>query len=116
MRCAGKSWLHSLIPRIEARLETLGLILHPRKRNVFPVSEGCDFMGYRIWPTHRRIQPMNGFRFRRRFKLMAEDFKVGKTNLEEIRSRIMSWMGNARHADTWGLRTAIFKQFDFSGG
>ena len=111
-----KQWLHSLIPRIEDRLGRIGLELHARKRTVFPVSEGCDFMGYRIWPTHRRLRPADGYRLQRRLKAMACDYRAGKIDREHIQSSIMSWVGHAQHADTWALRRAMLSRVSFSRG
>ena len=111
-----KAWLQSLIPEIEERLGILGLRLHERKRAVFPVSEGCDFMGYRIWPEHRRLRPQNGYRYQRKLKTMAGDYRQGLIDSEEVKASIMSWVGHASHADTWGLRSAIFAKVSFSRG
>jgi len=109
-------WLHSLIPRIEKQLAGVGLTLHPRKRTVAPVSEGCDFMGYRIWPDHRRVRPVNGYRFQRALAAMGKDYREGRIEWGEVLPRVMSWIGHASHADTWGLRSAIFGSVSFSRG
>ena len=111
-----KRRLHRLVGLIEERLATLGLTLHARKRAVFPVSAGCDFMGYRIWPTHRRIRPANGYRFQRRLVTMKQDYKAGAITTAHIRDSLASWIGHARHADTCGLRKAIFRRMSFSRG
>ena len=111
-----KSGLHRLIPRIEERLGALGLRLHERKRNVFPVSEGCDFMGYRIWPTHRKLRPENGHRFQRKLRRMAEGYRKEEITLDQVKASLMSWVGHAQHADTWGLRHAMFAGVSFSRG
>lgn len=111
-----KTRLHALIPEIESYLGTLGLELHARKRVVFPVSEGCDFMGYRIWPTHRRIRPENGYRFQRKLKAMAREYSCGEVSREKVTASVMSWIGHAQHADTWGLRKAVLGGVSFSRG
>lgn len=111
-----KKKLHSLIPVIEEKLNAIGLELHPKKRNVFPVTEGCNFMGYIIWPYHRRLRPSNGYRFQRKLKNMAFLYREGKMDYESILSSIMSWIGHASHADTNGLRKAIFRKVVFSRG
>ncbi len=111
-----KRFLGSLIPRIEERLEAIGARLHPRKRTIFPVTEGCDFMGYRIWPDHRRLRPRNGYRFQRKLKKLARGYRAGTISREDARASIMSWAGHAGHADTWGLRRALYAGVSFSGG
>lgn len=80
---------------------------HPRKRRVFPVSEGCDFVGYRIWPDHRLLRRHSGYRFRRRYRRLMGRFRRGELGARELRGRVASWIGHARHADTWGLRRSI---------
>jgi retron-type reverse transcriptase len=99
--------LQKLLKEIREYLVTLGLAIHPRKCRVFPVSEGCDFVGYRIWPTHRRLRRHSGYRFRRRFRAMRKAMARGAITAEEIRPHVMSWIGHARHADTWRLRQSI---------
>ncbi len=111
-----KRRLGALIPEIEVRLAKLGLRLHARKRTIGPVSEGCDFMGYRIWPDHRRLRPSNGYRFQRKLKRLARAFHTGAIDRESARARVMSWIGHARHADTWRLRRAVLSRVSFSGG
>lgn len=111
-----KRRLHGLIPEIEGKLGELGLRLHARKRVVFPVSEGCDFMGYRIWPDHRRLRPVNGYRFQRKLKRMADQYREGYIDKEDVKASIMSWIGHAQHADTWGLRKALFAGVSFTLG
>jgi RNA-directed DNA polymerase len=102
-----KGRLHALIPEIEAKLAELRLTLHARKRTVFPVTEGCDFMGYRIWPFRRRLRPENGYRFQRKLARMLRAYRENRLDAERIHASIMSWEGHAAHADTRGLRRAV---------
>lgn len=92
----------------------LRLRLHSTKQTVTPVTEGCDFLGYRVYPTHRRLRKSSGFRFARRLRRMQADYQRGKMDLKTVRQRIMSWMGHASHADTWGLRMALLSGAVFS--
>jgi len=106
----GKPQLHQWRAAVERKLWELRLELHPRKCRIYPVQEGIDFVGYRIFPTHRRLRPSNGYRFRRRLKHMAADFRARKVSLEKVSASVHGWVGHARHADTWGLRSAIFAE------
>jgi len=111
-----KRRLQELIPQIESKLGEIALELHPKKRTVFPVSEGCDFMGYRIWPERRRVRSANGYRFHRNLKRMAKEYRSGGINIEDVKASLLSWIGHAKHADTWGLRKAMFGSVSFSKG
>lgn len=108
-----KHWLHDLITPAKEKLASLRLTIHPRKCTVFPVNEGCDFMGYWIWPNHRRLRSDNGRRFTRRLKTMADRYRTGEIQLDQVSSSVASWTGHASHADTWALRNQILGQISF---
>ncbi len=105
-----KAVLHDAFRRIESKLGEIGLTVHPRKRSVFPVSEGCDFMGYRIWPDHRRLRPKTGYHSRRKLACLARKYKDGELTLDRMHTSIASWIGHVKHADTWGLRKAVLEK------
>lgn len=111
-----KAVLHQALAAIEARLAAQGLSVHPAKRIVFPVAEGCDFMGYRIWPDHRRLRPKTGYHGRRKLVRLACRYGNGEVSLERVRSSVAAWIGHVRHADTWGLRRAVLGDMVFRCG
>lgn len=47
-----KEELHQYLGLIISRLEQEGLMIHPRKIRIAPVSQGIPYLGYRIWPHH----------------------------------------------------------------
>lgn len=110
-----KSELHRLRSEIDRFLrERLLLQLHPIKQRVYPVSDGVDFCGYRIFTDHRRLRRDNGIRFARRLKVMQRQYAAREIDIKKVQQRVMSWIGHASHADTWGLRTALFDAAVFS--
>jgi retron-type reverse transcriptase len=108
-----KGRLHDVRKEVERFLETLRLQIHQNKSVVFPCDQGIRFLGYRVFPTHRLLVPENVQRFRRRMRWMQREFARGRIGFDAIRPRIMSWIGHARHADTYRLRTAIFRRMTF---
>lgn len=109
-----KRVLHQAFAAIEARLAGIGLAVHPKKRSVFPVTEGCDFMGYRIWPDHRRLRPKTGYHSGRKLARLARRYGEGEVTLDRVRASVASWIGHVKHADTWGLRKAVLGGLRFS--
>ena len=63
-----KMKLHNIRELIEQHLATLRLQMHPHKSQIFPVEQGTDFLGYRIFPSHRLIRKSNVKRFRRKLR------------------------------------------------
>jgi retron-type reverse transcriptase len=99
---------------IEAYLHArLRLRLHPRKQYVAPVTAGIDFLGYRVYPTHRRLRRSSGLRFARRLKRMQLHYRQGKIDGKKVGQRVASWIGHAAHADTYGLRMALLERAVF---
>jgi len=85
------------------------------KTQIFPISPRCvDFLGYRIWPSHRLLRKANVRRVKRKFRKHARLYSQGLMSLETIRPGIASWLGHAKHADTWCLRKRIFDDLTFS--
>jgi len=90
------------------------LSLHPDKTFVMPVTEGIDHLGYRIYPTHRKLRKDNCYRFVRKMRAMQRLYGKELLDLEQINNSVQSWLGHARHADTQGLRTKIFAEICFA--
>lgn len=47
-----KADLRALSNILVDRLDSIGLIVNPRKMNISPVSHGVPFLGYIVWPNH----------------------------------------------------------------
>lgn len=105
-----KAHLHAVRRDIEDFLwAELSLRLNV-KTQVFPVGDGgrsLDFLGYRIWPTHRALRKDSVNRMKRKMKRMAAAYHKGVMSWDEIDPVIMSWIGHARHADTHNLRAKV---------
>ncbi|MBD3341362.1 MAG: RNA-dependent DNA polymerase, partial [Candidatus Lokiarchaeota archaeon] len=99
-----KTELRKIREEIINYLATLRLSVHPKKDNIFPVTQGTDFMGYRIFQTHRRLRKSNIKIFIKRMKIFQEKYKAGTINFQSINQSVQSWIGHACHADTWYLR------------
>jgi len=109
-----KRRLNECLENLTEGLTPLRLKLQERKCRVYRVEEGVDFLGYRVWPSHRRLRRSNGIRFQRRLRTMQEDYRGGKVDLPELRQRLASWNGHASHADTHRLRSALLDGAVFS--
>ena len=105
--------LHRVKKEIENYLASLRLRLHPLKCNIFPVKTGTDFLGYQVFPTHRRLRKSSVTRARRRLRRLQRDYAVSAISWSDVNHSVQSWLGHIRHADTYGLRKAVFSQIFF---
>ncbi len=111
-----KNQLHEVKSQIEDYLKSLRLIIHRKKCRVYRVTDGAAFLGCRIFPTHRLLNKQNVLGMRRRLKKMTQQYQNGEISLKKINQRIQSWIGHAKHADTWHLRERVFSGVAFQRG
>ncbi|NIP68963.1 MAG: RNA-dependent DNA polymerase, partial [Planctomycetales bacterium] len=79
-----KPTLHRWRREIEAFLVSLRLRLHPRKSTVYPVTNGIPFLGFLVFPDHRRLRRDNGVYFERRLRRLFAGYAVGAVSREEL--------------------------------
>ncbi|MBA3966893.1 MAG: RNA-dependent DNA polymerase [Nitrospirales bacterium] len=105
-----KGWLADIRAAVREGLEVDRLRLHPRKAHITRVADGLILLGYVVFPTQRRLRNYNGHRFARKLRRMARAFGAGRLEWATVVASTQSWIGHAQHADTEGLRRAIFSQ------
>lgn len=97
-------WRAALIER----LAQLRLTLHAEAAQARPVTEGIPFLGFTVFPTHRRLKRRKGVAFQRRFKRLLHDYATGMVSFEQVTASVQGWVNHVRYGDTWGLRRAVF--------
>jgi hypothetical protein len=94
------------------------LRLHPVKTRILPTAAPATFLGFELLPGGcRRLPPDNVSRFRGRLRSLRDRWRRSSEARDEIERQVGAWVAHARHADTWRLRAAIFRDgwFDPSG-
>lgn len=81
------------------------------KTSIFPIQQGIDFLGYRIWPTHRLLRKSSIKRMKRKLKAFKRKYQEGKIGLDRINATIQSWLGHCEHANSHSLRKAVLNNF-----
>lgn len=73
-------------------------------------GRALDFLGYRIYPTHRLLRKCSIKRIKYKLRRMRVGLAVGAITLSDCRPAIESWIAHARHANTYRLRKALFSE------
>ncbi len=95
-------------------IKTLRLRLHENKSRAYKISEGIDFLGYRIFPDHIRVRKSIVKRYRRKLREMTLDYKNRKIVLSRVNNSIQSWIGHVKHANSYKLRKELLSKAAFS--
>ncbi|MBQ9512406.1 MAG: reverse transcriptase, partial [Lachnospiraceae bacterium] len=86
------------------------------KTQVFPLSEGVDYVGWHFYVTDtgkviRRLRTSNKRRFKRRLKAFQKQYQKDEKTFEEIKQSLASYNGHLKHGHTWKLRKKIYGDF-----
>ena len=90
-------------------LATLRLTMHARSSTVYPTKTGIPFLGFRLYPTHRRLKRYSGVAFSRRLRTSYRQFSRGELSRDDLDARVQGWIAHAQHGDTWGLRRSVLR-------
>ena len=88
------------------RLERFRLILHEGSAFPKPVTEGIPFLGFQIFPDHRRLKPRKGYAFRRKVSHLMKF-----ASQEKMEASLRGWINHVRYGDTFGLRYSLLSEF-----
>ena len=88
------------------------------KTQIFPVAaiggRAIDFLGYRIWATHRKIRKSSIGRISRTMRRLSKWYAKGKIDMDRVRQSVVSWIQHAKHANTYGLRKVLMRAHAFA--
>lgn len=102
-----KAQLHAWREQISTFLAGLRLVLHNRKTQIYPVATGLPFLGFRLYPTHRRLKRPNVVRFIRRMRRLLRHYANGAIPYARMQTSLDGWVAHARHGNTHRLRQQL---------
>jgi RNA-directed DNA polymerase len=111
---AKKSTLHGWRDEIIGFLQTLRLTLHEKRAQVFPAKNGITFLGWRLFPHHRRLRRENARHAIRRLRWQQEAFARGELDQDKLTASVQAWLAHAAHGNTYQLRRHIMRRFVFA--
>ncbi|MFA6330374.1 MAG: reverse transcriptase/maturase family protein [Candidatus Micrarchaeia archaeon] len=95
-----KAELHGFKRQVRKFLaDSLALELHPRKAEIFPVRDGVDFVGYKVFGDFILLRKSGVKRFIARFKRLEKSGASSEALLESWES----WYAHAKWADSHRL-------------
>jgi len=101
--CSLLNWRNAILEK----MASLRLTLHEKRAQVFPTVTGIPFLGFRIYPDHRRIKYRKVVHYRRKLRRQLEEYSTGGVSITQLNACIQGWINHVRFGDTWGLRKAV---------
>ena len=81
------------------------------KTAYFKAKQGVNFCGFRIWKTHRLLREQSKKKMRRKLKNFEKLYRENRIELDYILACINSWMGHAKHCNSYNLVSKMFNKF-----
>lgn len=102
-----KKFLHEMAKIIKEYIET-ELKMKLSKCEIFPTSQGVDFLGYRHFPNgYILLRKRTAKRVKKRLKQLPYRLKRGQITKEQFRSSIASTKGWLKWANTYNLSCSL---------
>ncbi len=105
-----KVTLHRWRDEIVAFLADLRLTIHENRAHPKPVENGIPFLGFTVYPDHRRLKRSKGISYRRHLKTLSRRYHAGEITREQGRASVYAWLGHVKHGDTHGLQRKLFRE------
>lgn len=102
-----KRYLNSLWAEVKEYLNNRLALKMNQKTAIFPIDQGVDFLGYRIWPNRIIIRKGSVKRIKRIVKKFNKRRISGNISDDKIRSVLASWLGHSKRADVPKLRKIV---------
>ena len=104
-----KQALHAWHAALRERLAALRLTIHAHAQPR-PVSEGIPFLGFIVYPTHRRVKPRKVVHYRRNLRSQLAKYRDGELDQQAVQASVQGWLNHVQYGDTWGLRVAVLRE------
>lgn len=102
-----KRQLHEWRLAMQEFVETRLALRTNSKTQVRPVSQGIDWVGYRIWPSMIRLRKSSAKRLKRRLKSLKKKFIEGSITFENFGNSFQSYMGMLKHCTSDSLKESV---------
>ena len=71
--------------------------MHPQAQ-VTPVRHGLPWLGFVVYPDHRRVKARNVHNFRHRLRERWQEYCAGEISFAEFDASVQGWITHVRYA------------------
>ena len=79
----------------------------PRRKSRQCGMHGIPWLGFLVYPDHRRVKARNVHNFRHRLRERWQEYCAGEISFAEFDASVQGWINHVHYADTWGLRLRV---------
>ncbi|MCX6742493.1 MAG: reverse transcriptase/maturase family protein [Candidatus Pacearchaeota archaeon] len=106
-----KASLHELKEKVILFLVSMRLIMHPKKVDIFPVSLGIDFLGYRTFSNYRLVRKSTIKRFLKGVKIKLKKYDTEIISFDKLMESFNSWEAYMDYGDSYNLQKSLHERY-----
>lgn len=116
-----KEYLRECRRRLEVFLKEKLRLEMNEKTQIIPAKNGVDYLGFHSYITEtgkviRKIRRNSKSKMNRKIKKFNKLYQEDKISYEQIRQSTASWLGHAKHGNTYNLRKSMMKKLRLKKG
>lgn len=87
--------------------ERLNMQANPKKTQIFPINQGVNCFGFKIYRTHKLLRDDSKKKIKRKIKKMPHLIAEGRMTVEKANQMLGSWCGHASYGSTANFLRSI---------
>jgi len=91
----------------------LNLTASVKKTKVFPLAQGVNAFGFKIYTTHKLLRNDSKKKIKRKMKKMKRLIIEGSLDKEKAQQIFNSWLGHASHSDSYNFIRKLDNKYDY---
>ena len=91
----------------------LHLNANKKKTKIFPMSQGVNAVGFKIYTTHRLLRNDSKKKIKRKSKKMKRLLVEGSMTVEKAEQVLSSWFGHAKHGNSYNFIESLLERNDY---
>ena len=105
-----KNVMNEMIAYVNAHLNLTASI---KKTKIFPLAQGVNAFGYKVYTTHRLLRNDSKKKIKRKMKKMRRLIAEGRLKKEKAEQIFNSWYGHSKHANGFNFINSLISKNDY---
>lgn len=110
--CPSKQKLHDIQDLAWQFIKKNLLLDLNRKTAIRPISNGIEFVGYRIWPTHIKLAVKTAKKIKRNVKRLSIGLNNGTIPQADFNKSVISYRGMLKWFDSFGFKNKLNRIYE----
>lgn len=93
--------------------KNLHMELNLKKSKVFPLNQGVNSIGFKIYPTHRLLRNDSKKKIKKKCKSIPNLINNKNVKIIKVEQILNSWLGHAKHGNNYNFINSLLTKYDY---